>query len=245
MTPIFCAVCCEWYCTIRESSQTSPQASSYVAAAAQCYMVLDMSRFWKCCPLWATLLSTPFIGSSLFTGKFQSSDQEDMHSPEQLSLVRCVVSAGSKAVQGCSVCLALVACTVENEGFLSLHLSPPPLPNPHDQWAQHIPACFEVLHGDPAVFYPTGSSQGLVDWVTGSQGYLYLLICICWCTPLIAGTLSLPSGMRQWNSLFTNGSFSPLAYSHCPQVLYQDPCSCSCSSAFAGMSHVVWVIICI
>ncbi len=63
--PALKAVCNHLHGAIRESCQTSAQAAS-VAIAAQCRMILDASTFRDCQPLKATLLSTPFVGSSLF-----------------------------------------------------------------------------------------------------------------------------------------------------------------------------------
>ncbi len=40
------------------------------------------------------------------------------------------------------------------------------------QWTQHLSLCCQVPHGDPH-FYSAGSSQRLVDGVTGSQGRLF------------------------------------------------------------------------
>ena len=70
--------------------------------AAQRPMILDASAFRDCQPLRATLLSTPFVGSSLFCGQFQSSVEEAMRSQEKLSQVRHLASAGSRAAQGTS-----------------------------------------------------------------------------------------------------------------------------------------------
>ncbi len=87
--------------SIRESRHTSAQAAS-VAIAAQRHMILDASAFRDCWPLRATLLSTPFVGSSLFGGQFQSSVEEATCSQEKLSQVRWLLSAGSRAAQGTS-----------------------------------------------------------------------------------------------------------------------------------------------
>ncbi len=73
-----------------------------MAIAAERRMILDASVFRDCRPLRATLLSTPFVGSSLFGGQFQSSVEEVTHSQEKLSQVRRFASAGSRAVQGTS-----------------------------------------------------------------------------------------------------------------------------------------------
>ena len=73
-----------------------------MAIAVQRRMVLDASAFRDCRPLMATLLSTPFIGSLLFGGQFQSSVDEAMHSREKLTQVRWLASSGSRAAQGTS-----------------------------------------------------------------------------------------------------------------------------------------------
>ncbi len=70
--------------------------------AAQHHMILDASAFRDCRPLRVTLLATPFVGSSLFSGQFQSSVEEATHSQEKLRQVRRLASAGSKAAQGSS-----------------------------------------------------------------------------------------------------------------------------------------------
>ncbi len=73
-----------------------------MAIAAQRRMILDASVFRDCRLLRATLLSTPFVGSSLFGGQFQSSVEEATLNQEKLSQVRRLASSGSKAVQGTS-----------------------------------------------------------------------------------------------------------------------------------------------
>ena len=65
-------------------------------------MILDASMFRDCRPLRATLLSTPFVGSSLFGGQFQSSVEEATRSKEKFTQVRRLASAGSRAPQGTS-----------------------------------------------------------------------------------------------------------------------------------------------
>ncbi len=63
-------------------------------------MILDASAFRVGRPLRAILLSTPFVGSSLFGGQFQSSVEEATHSQEKLSQVRRLASACSRVAQG-------------------------------------------------------------------------------------------------------------------------------------------------
>ncbi len=99
--PVLKAVCNHLHGAIRESHQTSAQAAS-VAIAAQGHMILDASLFRDCTPLRATLLSTPFVGSSLFGGQFQSSLEEATSSQEKLTQVRLLASSGSRAAQGTS-----------------------------------------------------------------------------------------------------------------------------------------------
>ncbi len=99
--PVLKAVCNHLHGAIRESRMTSSQAAS-VAIAAQRRMILDASAFRDCRPLRATLLSTPFVGSSLFGGQFQSSVKEATHSQENLTQVRRLASSGSRATQGTS-----------------------------------------------------------------------------------------------------------------------------------------------
>ncbi len=82
--PVLKAVCNHLHGAIRESRQTSAQAA-LVAIAAQCHMILDASAFWVCRSLRATLLSTPFVGYSLFGGQLQSSVEEATRSQEKLS----------------------------------------------------------------------------------------------------------------------------------------------------------------
>ncbi len=67
-------------------------------------MVLDASAFWDCWPLWATVLwgtvlSIPFVSISVLGQQFQSSNDEASHSQKQLSQVRYLTSAISKAVE--------------------------------------------------------------------------------------------------------------------------------------------------
>ncbi len=69
---------------------------------AQRRMILDASAFRDCQPLRATLLSTPFVGSSLFGGQFQSSVEEATRSQKKLSQVRQLASVGSIGAQGTS-----------------------------------------------------------------------------------------------------------------------------------------------
>ena len=92
--PVLKAVCNHLHGAIRESRMTSAQAAS-VAIAAQRRMILDASAFRDCRPLRATLLSTPFVGSSLFGGQFQSS-------VEKLTQVKQLASSGSRVAQGIS-----------------------------------------------------------------------------------------------------------------------------------------------
>ncbi len=83
---------------------TSAQVAS-VAIAAQRRMngmILDASAFRDSRPLRATLLSTPFVGSSLFGGQFQSSVEEATCSQEKLTQVKRSASSGSRAAQGTS-----------------------------------------------------------------------------------------------------------------------------------------------
>ncbi len=105
--PVFKAVCNHLHGAIRESRQTASVASASaqaasVAIAAQRRMILDASAFRDCRPLRAILLSTPFVGSSLFGGQFQSSVEKAMRSQEKLTQVRQLASAGSRAAQGTS-----------------------------------------------------------------------------------------------------------------------------------------------
>ncbi len=65
-------------------------------------MILDSSAFRDYRPLRATLLSTLFVGSSLFGGQFQSSVEEATRSQEKLTQVRRLASSGSWAAQGTS-----------------------------------------------------------------------------------------------------------------------------------------------
>ncbi len=65
-------------------------------------MILDASMFQDCRPLRTTLLSTPFVGSLLFDGQFQSSVEEATRSQGNLSQGRQLASAGSRAAQGTS-----------------------------------------------------------------------------------------------------------------------------------------------
>ncbi len=97
--PVLKAVCNLLHGAIRESRMTSSQVAS-MAIAVQCRMILDASTFRDCRPLRATLLSTPFVGSSLFGGQFQSSVGEAMSSKETLTQVRRLASSGSLAAQG-------------------------------------------------------------------------------------------------------------------------------------------------
>ncbi len=62
-------------------------------------MVLDPSAFRDYRSLQATFLSTPFVGvgTSLFRGQFQPPIEEATRSQEQLSGVRHLTPAGSKA----------------------------------------------------------------------------------------------------------------------------------------------------
>ena len=62
--PVLKAVCNNLHVAIRESCLTLAQVAS-VAIAAQHHLVLDASTF-DCWPLRATLLSIPFVGTSLF-----------------------------------------------------------------------------------------------------------------------------------------------------------------------------------
>ncbi len=73
-----------------------------MAIAAQHHMILDASAFRDCRTLRATLLSTPFVGSSLFGGQFQSSLEEATSGQEKLSQVRRLASADSRAAQATS-----------------------------------------------------------------------------------------------------------------------------------------------
>ncbi len=73
--PVLKAVCNHLHRAIRESPLTSAQVASVAIAAQRC-MILNASTFRDCKPLRATLLSTPFVGSSLFGGQFQSSVKE-------------------------------------------------------------------------------------------------------------------------------------------------------------------------
>ena len=73
-----------------------------MAIAAQRRMILDASALCDCRPLRATLLSTPFVASSLFGGQFQSSVEDATHSREKLSQVRQLASAGLRSAQGTS-----------------------------------------------------------------------------------------------------------------------------------------------
>ena len=99
--PVLKAVCNHLHGAIRESRQTSAQAAS-VAIASQRHMILDASAFQDCRPLRATLLFTPFVGSSLFGGQYQSSVEEATRSQEKLSQVRRLASVCSRAAQGTS-----------------------------------------------------------------------------------------------------------------------------------------------
>ncbi len=99
--PVLKAVCNHLHGAIQESRVTSSQGAS-VAIAAQRRMILDASSFRDCRPLRATLLSTPFVGSSLFGGQFQSSVEEATRSQEKLTQVRRLASSGSRAAQGTS-----------------------------------------------------------------------------------------------------------------------------------------------
>ncbi len=72
ITPVLKAVCSQLHDGIQESHQILAQVVS-VTVVAQHRMVFDASMFWDCGPRWATLLSTPFVGTSLFGGQFQSS----------------------------------------------------------------------------------------------------------------------------------------------------------------------------
>ncbi len=85
--PVLKAVCNHLHGAIRESRQTSAHAAS-VAIAAQRRMILDASAFRDCRPPRATLLSTPFVGSLLFGGQFQSSVEEATRSQEKFTQVR-------------------------------------------------------------------------------------------------------------------------------------------------------------
>ncbi len=95
------AVCNHLQGAIRESRLTSAQAALVVIAALHC-MILDALPFRDCWPLRATLLSTPFVDSSLFGGQFQSSVEEATRSQEKLSQVRRLASASSRSAQGTS-----------------------------------------------------------------------------------------------------------------------------------------------
>ncbi len=97
--PVLKAVCCNLHRAIRESHLTLAHAAS-VAVVAQRHMVLDVFAFHDCRPLRATLLSTPFVGTSLFGGQFQSSVEDATHIQGQLSQVRHLASVGSWAAQG-------------------------------------------------------------------------------------------------------------------------------------------------
>ncbi len=99
--PVLKALCNHLHGAIRESRMTSSQAA-LVAVVAQRRMILNASTFRDCQPLWATLLSTPFVGSSLFGGQFQSSVEEATRSQEKLTQVRQLASSGSQAAQGTS-----------------------------------------------------------------------------------------------------------------------------------------------
>ena len=99
--PVLNAVCNHLHGAIRESCQTSAQATSVTIAAQRC-MILAASAFRDCRPLRATLMSTPFVGSSLFGGQFQSSFEEATCSQEKLTQVRRLAPAGSRAAQGTS-----------------------------------------------------------------------------------------------------------------------------------------------
>ncbi len=99
--PVLKAVCNHLHGAIRESRLTSAQAAS-VAIAAQRRMILDASAFRDCRPLRATLFATPYVGTSLFGGQFQSSVEEATRSQEKLTQVRRLASSGSRAAQGTS-----------------------------------------------------------------------------------------------------------------------------------------------
>ena len=73
--PVLKAVCNHLHGAIRESHQTSAQGASVAIAAQRC-MILDAPTFRDCRPFRVTLQSTPFVGSSLFGGQFQSSVEE-------------------------------------------------------------------------------------------------------------------------------------------------------------------------
>ncbi len=122
-------MCNHLHWAIRESRLTSAQMA-LVAIAAQHRMILDTSAYQDCMPLRATLLSTPFVGSSLFGGQFQSSVEGAMHSQEKLSQVRRLASAGSRAAQGTSGSRAL-------QQSQKCRAVPPPPPHPT---AQSVPS---------------------------------------------------------------------------------------------------------
>ncbi len=126
--PVLKAVCNHLHGAIQEFCVTSSQAAS-VAIAAQRRMILDASAFRDCRPLRATLLSTPFVGSSLFGGQFQSSVEEATHSQEKLTQVRRIASSGSRATQGTSGPRA-------TQQSHKLRAAPPPPPPPT---AQSVP----------------------------------------------------------------------------------------------------------
>ncbi len=82
--PVLKAVCNYLHGAIRESRLISAQAAS-VGIVAQRRMILDASAFQDCQPLKASILSTPFVGSSLFGGQFRSLVEEVTRSQEKLS----------------------------------------------------------------------------------------------------------------------------------------------------------------
>ncbi len=121
--PVLKAVCNYLHGAIQESRLTSAQGAS-VAIAAQCRMILDASAFQDCQPLRATLLSTPFVGSSLFGGQFQSLFEEATRSQEKLTQVRQLRAkgtSGSRATQ---------------QSHKHRAAPPPPLPPPTAQSVQ-------------------------------------------------------------------------------------------------------------
>ncbi len=87
------------------------------------WLVLDAPAFRDCQPLNAMLLTTPFVGTSLFGEQFQSSVKEATCSKEQLSQVRRLVSADTRLLRALQV--PELASSHRSVGL------PPPPPHTH------------------------------------------------------------------------------------------------------------------
>ncbi len=165
--PVLKALCNHLHGAIQESLQTSAQAAS-VAIAAERRMILNASAFQDCRPLKATLLSTPFVGSSLFGGQFQSSFEEATHSQEKLTQVRQLASAGSRAAEGTSASRA----PPQHQKRRAV-LPPPPPPT-----TQSVPSGDGCLAAKRRRSKNWGNKQKMVWWGpcsgSGSAGRLEL-----------------------------------------------------------------------